>query len=334
MIGLAKSTVAMILVLGAAIAPVWAQERPSFDCGKADNAIDRAICKSDELAKADREMVAAYKALLDKLNGAAKDELVKDQVRWIGNRNRACRADPDSVENCLKNRYMARIKNLQAYAQGTYPAVSELTLARQGKLGKITWSYDIAYPRFEGAGADFAATNARYADAAKKLTDEWVPKADDGPDREQQWYYEQGFTVDRPPGGHAVTIGTHFDSYRGGAHGYGATRCSLVDLRSGKVVGPPGVFTAGEQWLRVMTQLVGADLKKQFVDNPGFDDALEPAKLAKMLSEANRYCWTDKHLDVVFNSYDVGPYAAGPYEVEIPYDRLKPILRPDGPIAR
>jgi len=330
---LAKSAVAMILVLGAGSAAV-AQERPSFDCTKADNAIDRAICKSAELAKADREMASAYVALLGKLNGAPKDELVKDQVRWIVDRNRACHADPDGIEACLKNRYAARLKNLQAYAQGTYPGITGQTLAKQGKYGKITWSYDITYPRFEGANVDFAATNARFADAAKKLTEEWVPKADDGPDREQQWYYEQGFTVDRPPGGNTATIATHFDSYRGGAHGYGATRCIVVDLRGGKVVGPSAAFAAGEQWLRVMTQLVGADLKQQFVDRPGFDDALEPASLAKLLSDPNRYCWTDKHLEVVFNSYDVGPYAAGAYQVEIPYDKLKPILRTDGPIAR
>jgi uncharacterized protein len=334
MIGLARSVTAMLLVLGAGAAVAWAQERPSFDCAKADNAIDRAICKNGELARDDREMAGAYKALLDRLNGAAKDELVKDQVRWIANRNRACRVDPDNIEDCLKNRYAARIKNLRAYAHGSYPAISEQSLVNKGKLGKITWSYDLTYPRFDGANADFAAVNARFADAASKIADESTPKAADGPEREQQWFYEQGFTVERPPGGQAATIVVQFDSYRGGAHGYGATRCTLVDLRTGKVVTPQGVFTPGEQWLRAMSQLVGADLKKQFVDKPGFDDALEPASLAKLLSEANRYCWTGKHLEVVFNAYDVGPYAAGPYEVNISYDRLKQILRPDGPIAR
>lgn len=334
MIGLAKSVAATILVLGISAASARAQEKPSFDCSKADNAIDRAICKNGELAKADREMVAAYTALLNKLNGAAKDSLVKDQVAWVANRNRACRSDPDSIENCLKNRYASRITNLRAYAQGAYPAISEESLVKQGKLGKITWSYDLTYPRFEGANVDFSAVNARFANAAKKIADESTPKAADGPEREQQWYYEQGFTVERPPGGQAATISVSFDSYRGGAHGYGATRCTLVDLRNGKVIGPDGVFTAGDQWLRLMTQLVGADLKKQFVNNPGFEDALQPASLAKLLSEANRYCWTGKHLEVIFNAYDVGPYSAGPYQVDIPYDKLKPILRPDGPIAR
>jgi uncharacterized protein len=333
MIRQARVILAMLLVFAAGAAAL-AQERPSFDCAKADNTIDRAICKNAELSKADREMAAAYTAVLSRLTGAAKDELVKDQVRWIANRNRACRADPDNIEDCLKGRYAARTKNLRAYAQGTYPAISEQSLVKQGKLGKITWSYDITYPRFEGANVDFTAVNARFADAAKKRTDESTPKADDGPEREQQWFYEQGFTVERPPGGQTATVVVQFNSYRGGAHGYGATRCTLVDLRTGKVVAPPGVFTPGEQWLRVMAQLVAADLKKQFVDKPGFDDALEPASLAKLLSESNRYCWTGKHLEVIFNAYDVGPYAAGPYEVNISYDRLKPILRPDGPIAR
>lgn len=326
-----KRLALIFVLLGAS--PALAQGGPSFDCAKADNTIDRAICKSAELAKADREMAAAYATLLQKLGGAAKDELVKDQVRWIGSRNRGCQIDPVILETCLKQRYDARTTNLRAYAEGAYPFISEQSLIRQGKLGKITWSYDIGYPRFEGTTGDFSAVNARFADAARKSADEATPKADAGPEREQQWTYEQSFTVDRPPGGHAVTIAMKFYGYSGGAHGYGATNCTLVDLRSGKAVGPAGVFTPGEQWLRVMTQIVGADLKKQFVDRMGFEDALKPDYLAKLLSEADRYCWTPEHLEVVFNSYDVGPYAAGPYQVDIGYDRLKPLLRANGPIA-
>lgn len=322
----------IFVLLGAS--PAMAQSGPSFDCAKADSTIDRTICKSAELSKADREMAAAYAALLQKLDGAAKDELVKDQVRWIGNRNRGCQVDPVELETCLKQRYGTRTASLRAYGEGAYPFISEQSLIRQGKLGKITWSYDIAYPRFDGKAADFSAVNARFADAARKSADEATPKGGDGPEREQQWTYEQRFRVDRPPGGQAVTIGMSFYGYSGGAHGYGATHCTLVDLRSGKAVGPAAVFTPGDQWLRVMTQMVGADLKQQFVDRMGFEDALQPDNLAKLLSEAGRYCWTPNHLELVFNAYDVGPYAAGPYQVDIAYDRLTPILRANGPIAR
>lgn len=314
--------------------PALAQGAPSFDCAKASNAVDRAICKDAALSKADREMAAAYAALLGRLTGVERDELVRDQVRWIVSRNGSCQADADTMMTCLKERYESRSKNLRVIAEGGIPLISEHSLVRQGKLGRIAWSYAIAWPRFESATVDFAALNARFADAARKSADDATPTADAGLDREQQWNYEQSFTLDRPPGSRAVSVAVSFYGYSGGAHGYGATRCTLVDLRTGRAVGPQGVFTTGEQWLRVMSQIVGADLRKQFVERPGFEEALEPSSLAKTLSEADHYCWAADRLELVFNAYEVGPYAAGPYQVDIPYDRLKPILRTDGPIPR
>jgi hypothetical protein len=83
-----------------------------------------------------------------------------------------------------------------------------------------------------------------------------------------------------------------------------------------------------------MVQLVGVDLKKQFVEKPGFDDALEPANLAKLLREPGHYCWRANRLELIFNAYEVGPYVSGSFEVYVPYERLGPLLRADGPIAR
>ena len=320
-------------VLVAAACPAYAQTGPSFDCAKASNAVERTVCKDPALAKADREMVAAYTALVGKLAGAAKDQLVKDQLRWIADRNRGCAIDTDGIAPCLKSRYAARTTNLRAFADGAYPFVAEQSIARSGKLGKITYSIDIGYPEFEGKTADFSAINARFADAAKKAADEATPKADSGVDREQGWTYEQGFTLYRP-GASAITVAVNFYGYSGGAHGYGATRCTLVDLRTGKATGPEGVFASGEPWLKTMVEIVGADLKKQFVDKPGFEDALEPAKLAKLLRESNNYCWQSNRLELIFNAYEVGPYSSGPFEVHVPYDKVKSLLRADGPIAR
>ncbi len=79
-----------------AAAPAVAQDGPSVDCAKASNAVERTICKTSEFAKDDREMTAVYSALAAKLNGPAKDHMAKDQVRWFGNRNRACVADADA----------------------------------------------------------------------------------------------------------------------------------------------------------------------------------------------------------------------------------------------
>ena len=187
MIRQARAMLATLLAFAAG-ATALAQERPSFDCAKADNPIDRAICKNGELAKADREMAAAYTALLAKVSGAAKDRagqgpggLDRQSQSRLPRRSRQHRGLP---EEPLRGAH----QEPAGLRQGTYPAISEQSLAKQGKLGKITWSYDLTYPRFEGANADFAAVNARFADAAKKaIADESTPKADDGPEREQQW---------------------------------------------------------------------------------------------------------------------------------------------------
>jgi uncharacterized protein len=323
---------AFVLVLGAAT-PAFAQgSGASFDCAKASTAIERTICKEPELAKADRDMAAAFAALEGKLSGPAKEALVKDQQQWIADHNRACTTDTDGIAPCLKTRYAARTANLRAFAQGVFPFISQQALIANGTLGKITWSYDISYPRFDGSTADFAAINTRFADAARKAANEATPKADSGPERKQGWTYEQGFKIHRPSA-NAVTVAVEFYGFSGGAHGYGATECTLVDLRSGKAVDPAGVFVPGDEWLKGLIQLVATDLKKQFVDKPGFDDALEPNNLAKLLREARHYCWRAGRLELIFNAYEVGPYVSGPFEVELSYDKLKPWLRPGGPIA-
>jgi len=322
----------MALVLLAAPA-AFAQSGPGFDCAKASNAVERTICKDPELAKADRAMAEAYAALAAKLSGPAKDNLEKEQVRWIGDRNRGCAADTDGTAPCLKRRYAARTTNLRASAEGIYPFISEQSLTKNAKLGKITYSYDISYPKFEGTTADFAAVNARFANAAKKAIVDATPQADSGLDREQEWTYEQSFMTYRPSP-NAVAIAVNFDGYSGGAHGYAATNCTLVDLRTGKALGPDGVFAAGDKWLKTMVEIVGADLKKQFVEKPGFEEALEPASLGKILREPAHYCWRADRLELIFNAYEVGPYVSGPFEVYVSYDRLAPLLRKDGPITR
>src|SRR5882724_3921623 len=105
--------------------PAFAQGGPSFDCAKASNAVERAVCKDPELAKADRGMAMAYAALMVRLGSPAKDDLAKDQERWIDERNNACTSDTDGAVVCLKRRYEARTANLKAFADGTFPFISQ-----------------------------------------------------------------------------------------------------------------------------------------------------------------------------------------------------------------
>ncbi len=309
-----------------------AQTGPSFDCAKASNAIERAVCKDPALGKADRELSSLYSALLNRLSGPAKESLQKGQLAWVANRNRACAStDAEEVQACVKRRYETRIADLKASGSGTYPFVETQWIESRGKVGKISYAIDIAYPRFAGKGADFSAVNKAYAEAATTQARETTPAADADADRQQQWSAEGGYALYRP-GAEAITVASSFWAFTGGAHGYGSVSCQLVDLKTGRKVEPAGVFAAGSRWLEEIVAIAGADLKKQFVENPGFDDALRPAELTKTLRDGGHYCWQAGRLQLYFNQYEVGPYAAGPYTVDIPYSKLKPLLRAGGPI--
>jgi uncharacterized protein len=325
-----KMLAAFVLLSTVVAAPAFARVGPSFDCSKASSRIEKTICGSDELARADADLAAAYKALAARLDKPAQEHLAQDEVRWIARRNKECTGTAAMFYDCLKYSYPERIERLKLLGDGPYPFVSTQVVAKSGKMKSVTYNASAAYPQFDGKGVDFTATNKGFAESAAKAVAETVPTPDVDLDREQEWSYEQDFVLHRPPAS-AISVVITWYSFTGGAHPNGGSTASLVDLRSGKSVGPDGVFVG--DWLKALLPIVTASLKKEFEKRPGFDDALEPAKLGKMLRESDRYVYGRDHLTVIFNRYDVGPYVNGDYKVDIAYARLKPLLRADGPLG-
>ena len=122
--------------------------------------------------------------------------------------------------------------------------------------------------------------------------------------------------------------------FTGGAHGSTNLSATLVDLRSGKRVDPFEVFAPDSPWQSTLTEIARADLKRQFVERPGFTEALEPAKFDPLLNQTERYLFKAGALELIFNQYEIGPGAAGQYRVVVPYARLARLLRPDGLVPR
>src|SRR4029077_18587122 len=66
---------------------------------------------SAQISTTEREMVAAYGALLGKLTDGAKLHLERDQERWLANR-RGCDANAALKAGCLEARYQSRAAKL------------------------------------------------------------------------------------------------------------------------------------------------------------------------------------------------------------------------------
>jgi uncharacterized protein len=303
-----------MVLAGAALAQGGAR----IDCAKASTAIERMVCGNAALSAADRKMAAAYAALAGRLATAVKDHLAADQARWLTNRNSVCIGEPAEIEDCLETRYRERTARLEWLAEASYPFISEHAIVRMGKARGIPYSIDASYPQFDGTGADFGAVNGEIA----TMTGEAAERAIPGPDADNgggnyngpAWGYEQAYTLHRP-GPNAVTVYFRYDSYEGGTHGIVGVTAVLVDLRTGRAVGPEGVFLPNSNWLREITRIVS--------------EGISTPNLADLLKQPRRYVFLEDRLELSFNQYE-----GGPYTVEIPYDRLRPMLRVDGPVPR
>jgi uncharacterized protein len=324
-----KLAIAAVLLLGSGVAGA----QPSFDCAMASSPVERAICRNDKLGSADRELAAAYAALIDRLSGPAKEHLIKDQVRWIDDRAKACTGEIAAVTRCLTLRYTQRLSVLKAEVEGDYPFVSEHDLVKRGRVKAAFYEIDARYPQFDGTGVDFSAVNKSFADQAREGAENATPPQDINTDHSQIWTYEQGFELHRP-GLHGVSVATSFYTFTGGAHGSSGLLATLVDLRTGRSVTPADVFRPTAEWERMLSDIAREDLKRQFVERPGFADALEPAKFDKLMKDPQRYLFKAFALELIFNQYEVAPYASGMYRVVIPYARLIDMLRPDAPVGR
>ena len=270
------------------------------------------------VAAAERKMTAAYASLLGRLTGSARAHLASDQTRWLANRDSACVGEPAEIADCLETRCRERTARLEWLADGAYPFISDQAIVRADNVRGIPYLIDASYPQFDGTTADFGSVNRQLATATSEAAQRVVPDPDadngggnyNGP----VWSDEQAYTLHRP-GPNAISVHIRFDIYEGGTQSVVGVSGVLVDLRSGAAVGPEGVFLSGSNWLRDLIRIVGADIN---VPN-----------LADLLKESRRYVFLEDRLELSFNQYE-----GGPYTVEIPYDRLRSLLRVNGPIPR
>jgi uncharacterized protein len=79
----------------------------SFDCNRANTAVEKLICGDNELSKLDDELNNVYKSALMKLKANDRQNLLEEQKSWLKYTRALC----DDL-TCLKKTYAQRIKEL------------------------------------------------------------------------------------------------------------------------------------------------------------------------------------------------------------------------------
>jgi len=123
--------------------------------------------------------------------------------------------------------------------------------------------------------------------------------------------------------------------YQGAAHPNSYSQTVNYDLKNGKQLKLSDLFQPGSKYLQTISAYCIADLKKQSkakdsaLDDEGIQGGAGP-------TAKNYQSWkiTRTGIGINFDSYQVGPYAAGPWYVLVPYANLKEFINPAGPIAQ
>lgn len=122
--------------------------------------------------------------------------------------------------------------------------------------------------------------------------------------------------------------------YRGAAHPNSHSRVLNFDLKNGKQLKLADLFKPESRYLQAISDYSVKDLQKQ---SQSKDNMLDDASIRSGAgpNAKNYQSWTvtKRGLGFNFDAYQVGPYAAGPQFVLVPYAAIKDAIKPDGPIG-
>jgi hypothetical protein len=208
---------------------------------------------------------------------------------------------------------------------------------------KLMYEIAVQYPQFEGGNnPNFEKFNQLARGAVMKKVTQF--KKDVAPEEGEEPRPEGSMGSDLSVG-YAVllaqddVVSVQFDIgsyYMGAAHPNSYTEVINYDLKNGKQLKLSDLFKPGAKYLQPIAAYCIADLKKQRATEKGqaLTDSEIDSGAAPVAKNYQSWTITKKGLGINFDAYQVGPYAAGPQFVMVPYAAVKDVINPEGPLAQ
>jgi len=210
---------------------------------------------------------------------------------------------------------------------------------------KLKYKIDVQYPQLSGSGSpNYEKFNQTVRGLVTKkvaaFKTEMAPDPDDPPLTELESMDSDlnvGYTIALARDD-LISVLLDVGSYSAGAaHPNSYSEVVNFDLRNGKQLKLADLFQPGSKYLQSIAAYCIADLKKQGKQK-GEDSMLDDdwVQRGAEADPENYSSWTigKKGLGIIFDSYQVAAYAAGPQHVLVPYSALKAMIKIDGPLAQ
>lgn len=204
-------------------------------------------------------------------------------------------------------------------------------------------SYEVSYPVFKGLDSAVVLELKRQIDASvsmgnpeaqgetmqaigKKFVSDFDDFSKEMPDYGMGWYYEAGVNVEVLTDT-LLSLSVTEEYFTGGAHGGHGTYYININPRTGKEFTLDNFFKPDyEEQLRQMGDRLFRR-EHEIADTASLQENMFEFPNDRFELNQN-YGFTKDGLVFYYNSYEIAAYAAGPSEVLISYDSLKPLMRP------
>lgn len=204
----------------------------------------------------------------------------------------------------------------------------------------LLYTVDIGYPQLDGDAPEVAAVNAAIRDSVEALADDFRPSepppAYDAPTFEVDvdGTTERTFLTD---GLFSALVSTY--AYTGGAHGNTFFLPLTYDLTTGQPVRLADLFAEGSAYGDTLAAWAERDVLRRLAAGLGVPPGeARGAFYAEGLAPVRRgdayFTLGADSLHLHIPPYQLSAYAAGSFDVGVPYGALRPLARPGGPLDR
>jgi uncharacterized protein len=301
---------------------------PGFDCAKASDAIERAVCADGKLAEADRALARIYPATLARLSAGARGQVRESQRQWVRYLRAACdpaqydmKLDAQTFRNCLSSEYSDRLEILDASAKTEggrrlfYVSRYKSAKSQDQDFFRRWNTLAATYPQIDAAtSASDRKLNRVLAAMAARAVSGFDPEDD------TDISFEMKVSA-RTPSMISFEV-TDYSYSHGAAHGNAALSMYHWLTGPGRELAARDVFSQSSGWQEFLRAFCAHEVAH-------FGFVHSPAELQGQVEEPSNWVFEKAGLGIHFDPYAVASYADGMQEVVVPWDKLKGYLAKD-----
>jgi hypothetical protein len=195
---------------------------------------------------------------------------------------------------------------------------------------------DVSYPQFQSAvagGLNESINKIIYKQKVLPVIDDFKDEVSSYQYTEFSYYYF--LTIDYSVvmyDENGISVCLDIYPFLGGAHGMLYFKTINFDLEKMSLVGLEDLFIAGYDYLPIISDYCREDLARQInerdfkVEMQWLEEGTDPGNIDNFIN----FLVTQSELIIKFPAYQVAPYAAGDFTVNIPYQEFEGNFNPEG----